>query len=250
MAAPSLHSLGNARLSLLAKPRTLSTREEFAADIRREWSNALEATVAIGRRLNEARATLPHGDYEAMVANDLPFSPATARKLRECAELVDSGKVPLDRLPEAYSTVYAIATLPDEVRQDALDAGVIRPDMTRAEVEGLRAARRPAVGKGDTPARPAGAAEVEAVAADDLPASVALPPPPVAIREPAVRSSLEAALDLPWFVHPQDTASVMVRIDGEDLVVMAALTDRPAAATIAGYVVNLHNARLMAGKGR
>ena len=93
---PTRRSLGDARLSMLATPRPLTTRAEFAADIRREWSNALEATIAVGRRLNEAKAALPHGEYEAMVATDLPFSTSTARKLREIAAFVDEGQVPLD----------------------------------------------------------------------------------------------------------------------------------------------------------
>lgn len=138
MAPPSLRSLGNARLGMLNKPRALTTRAEFAADIRREWANALEATVAVGRRLNEAKATLPHGAYEAMVESDLPFGTATARKLREIAAFVDTDKVPLDRLPEAMSTLYVIATLPEETRVQALDQGVIRPEVTRAEVEALK----------------------------------------------------------------------------------------------------------------
>ncbi|WP_081863148.1 DUF3102 domain-containing protein [Azospirillum argentinense] len=106
--------LGNTRLAMLNKPRELATRAEFAEDIRRNWMNALEATVQVGRRLNEAKEKLPHGEYEAMVEQDLPFKPATARKLREVATFVDSGKVPLEQLPEAYSTVYAIATMPEE----------------------------------------------------------------------------------------------------------------------------------------
>ena len=135
---PARRSLGDARLSMLATPRPLTTRAEFAADIRREWSNALEATIAVGRRLNEAKAALPHGEYEAMVATDLPFSTSTARKLREIAAFVDEGQVPLDRLPEAMSTLYAIATLPDDTRQQALDAGTIHPAVTRGEVEALK----------------------------------------------------------------------------------------------------------------
>lgn len=136
-------SLGNTRLSMLAAPRALSSRAEFVADIRREWTNALESTVQVGRRLNEAKAALPHGEYEAMVQADLPFGPSTARKLREVAEFVDAGKVPLDQLPEAYSTLYVIATLPEEVREEAVAQGVIRPDVTRAEVEAFKETKAP-----------------------------------------------------------------------------------------------------------
>ncbi len=136
--APSLRSLGNARLSMLNKPRQLATRPEFAADILREWGNAMEATVRVGRLLNQAKATLAHGEFEAMVESDLPFKAATARKLRKAAELVDSGEISLERLPEAYTLLYAIASMPDETRQQALDAGVIRPEVTRSELEAFK----------------------------------------------------------------------------------------------------------------
>lgn len=275
--APTVRALGNARLSMLAKPRTLSTRQEFVADIQRQWSNALEATVAIGRRLNEAKAALPHGEYEAMVASDLPFSSATARKLRECADLVDSGKVPLDRLPEAYSTIYAIATMPDEVRQEALDTGVIRPEMKRAELEAFKAARKPAEetetatppaqpGRGlqhlfsgadpeptFEPARPAPLPLItEQQPADEveLPEGVELPAPLIGVRPVTPLPSMAGAEDLPWFLNPKDTASVMVRLNGEDMIVVAAVTHEPAASALAEYIVNLHNARLMAGNPR
>lgn len=44
----------------------------------------------------KAKAALPHGECEAMVATDLPFSTSTARKLREIAAFVDEGQVPLE----------------------------------------------------------------------------------------------------------------------------------------------------------
>ncbi|WP_455182961.1 DUF3102 domain-containing protein [Azospirillum palustre] len=50
------------------------------------------ATIIVGRCLNEAKAALLHGEYEAMVATDLPFSTSTARKLREIAAFVDEGR--------------------------------------------------------------------------------------------------------------------------------------------------------------
>ncbi|WP_377808010.1 hypothetical protein ABNQ38_21745 [Azospirillum sp. A29] len=87
---------------------------------------------------------------------------------------MDEGQVPLDRLPEAMSTLYAIATLPDDTRQQALDAGTIHPAVTRVEVEALKV---PAV-------MPATARPVEKGAAP-------VPAPP---RE----SRFAAALSLPW----------------------------------------------------
>ncbi|CBS88693.1 DUF3102 domain-containing protein [Azospirillum lipoferum] len=211
---PARRSLGDARLSMLATPRPLTTRAEFAADIRREWSNALEATIAVGRRLNEAKAALPHGEYEAMVATDLPFSTSTARKLREIAAFVDEGQVPLDRLPEAMSTLYAIATLPNDTRQQALDAGTIHPAVTRGEVEALKV---PAV---TPPARPP-----------------APPPPP---RE----SRFAAALSLPWSTDPDDPGAITVELDGVRRYLLVMVAPDPAAADVVRHVVELHNAVL------
>ncbi len=215
---PARCSLGDARLSMLATPRQLTTRAEFAADIRREWSNALEATIAVGRRLNEAKAALPHGEYEAMVATDLPFSTSTARKLREIAAFVDEGQVPLDRLPEAMSTLYAIATLPDDTRQQALDAGTIHPAVTRGEVEALKVpAATPA------PARP-----------------VRETAPPPAPRE----SRFAAALSLPWSTDPGDPGAITVELDGVRRYLLVMVAPDPAAAEVVRHVVELHNAAL------
>ncbi|SMF72187.1 Protein of unknown function [Azospirillum oryzae] len=220
--APTARSLGNARLSMLAKPRPLTTRAEFAADIRREWTNALEATVAVGRRLNEAKEALPHGEYEAMVTNDLPFSTSTARKLREIAAFVDEGKVPLDQLPEAMGTLYAIATLPDETRQQALDAGTIHPAVTRAEVAALK-----------PPARP-----VEVIA---------LSTPPAREQSPPRESRFAAALSLPWHTDPDDPGAITVELDGVRRYLLVMVAPDPAAADVVRHVVELHNAAVQRG---
>ncbi|MFD1627670.1 DUF3102 domain-containing protein [Azospirillum griseum] len=219
-------SLGNTRLSMLAAPRALTTRAEFVADIRREWTNALESTVQVGRRLNEAKAALPHGEYEAMIESELPFGPATARKLREVAAFVDAGTVPLDQLPEAYSTLYAIATLPDEVRAEAVAQGVIRPDVTRAEVEAFKEAKAP-------------------------PRAVPLPTPtvidvePEAVSAPVVAapaSRLSAALGLRWHLDPSDPGAITVELDGQRRVLFVVVAHDPAAAALVRHVLTMHNA--------
>lgn len=281
--APSARSLGNARLSMLAKPRTLTSRADFAEDIRREWTNALEATVAVGRRLNEAKEALPHGDYQAMVENDLPFSTATARKLREIAEFVDRDKVPLDRLPEAMSTLYAIATLPDETRQQALEQGVIRPDITRAEVAALKAP--PAIAVPPTPTETIERREMlkpglEALfagipAPEDQSAPTMVKPQPPALplldREPAVIDgeavridppapapvvvltaaepvkgpNVAAMLSLPWSTDAEDAGAIVVELGGgKTVTLLVVVPNDPAAADVVRHVVQLHNATL------
>lgn len=250
-------SLGNTRLSMLAAPRALSSRAEFVADIRREWTNALEATVQVGRRLNEAKAALPHGEYEAMIESELPFSPATARKLREVAAFVDSGKVPLDQLPEAYSTLYAIATLPDEARRRAVDQGVIRPDVTRAEVEAFKAPKpepaagpRPAdlfSGAEPPPQRPTSAAIWPNADGPALPPPLIdaeSPPPPPSV-EPPKPVGVQAAINHPWSNAASDPGAILVDWGtGAALTLLVVVPHDPAAADIVRHVIALHNASL------
>lgn len=241
-------SLGNTRLSMLAAPRALTTRAEFVADIRREWTNALESTVQVGRRLNEAKAALPHGEYEAMIESELPFGPATARKLREVAAFVDAGTVPLDQLPEAYSTLYAIATLPDEVRAEAVAQGVIRPDVTRAEVEAFKEAKAPP--RAVPP--PEGGVDGD-LFAPALPAAAVPPPPaptvidvePEAVSAPVVAapaSRLSAALGLRWHLDPSDPGAITVELDGQRRVLFVVVAHDPAAAALVRHVLTMHNA--------
>jgi hypothetical protein len=250
---PARRSLGDARLSMLATPRQLTTRAEFAADIRREWSNALEATIAVGRRLNEAKAALPHGEYEAMVATDLPFSTSTARKLREIAAFVDEGQVPLDRLPEAMSTLYAIATLSDDTRQQALDAGTIHPAVTRGQVEALKV-RKPSTSEVERPRlRDLSTARAE------LPGSppviegeaVSVVPPPAAPLDPPKADWLWEALHRPWTTMAEDPGAIAMELgDGQTRMLLIVVPHDPRSADLARHVVDQHNAALCVRSGQ
>ncbi|QCN96645.1 DUF3102 domain-containing protein (plasmid) [Azospirillum argentinense] len=274
--------LGNTRLAMLNKPRELATRAEFAKDIRRNWLNALEATVQVGRRLNEAKEKLPYGEYEAMVEQDLPFKPATARKLREVAAFVDSGKVPLERLPEAYSTVYAIATMPEERRQEALKQGVIRPGMARRELEQFKTplphsmlpapASRALVpiptesthcpaasletlfaGTSDTaltmfPSKPA-VVKLLAIDVEVVPSSTDRQTD-AANEEPSPPNTVEL-MALPWYVDRNSLGTVLAAGDGVTVLVINphrdTKLDDAAAVVLAEHIAQLHNATLRGG---
>lgn len=275
--------LGNTRLAMLNKPRELATRAEFAEDIRRNWLNALEATVQVGRRLNEAKEKLPHGEYEAMVEQDLPFKPATARKLREVATFVDSGKVPLEQLPEAYSTVYAIATMPEERRQEALEQGVIRPDVTRRELEEFKipvtlfTAQVPTAQVlestltalpqrlgadletlfADMPddntlaafiIKPA-AVEPPTIDVEAIPTSTNYPPDPANDEQPPPTAAVLMAL--PWYVDQDFLGTVRAAGNGVTVLVIDPHhdtgLDNTALAALADHIAQLHNATLNTG---
>jgi hypothetical protein len=111
------------------------TREQFKAEIERLWYTAQDNFLRIGRYLLQAKERLPHGEFEDMVNRDLPFSPSVGRKLRAVVEFVDSGVVPADLLPKAYSVAYEVVTMSPTMREKAVEAGVIRPDATLKEFQ-------------------------------------------------------------------------------------------------------------------
>lgn len=139
--APPLPVLieGDARVQALEGVRTEPRRSgEFVAEISRLWRRAQGAFLDIGRLLIRAKEALPHGEYIASVETQLPFSARTAYQLREAArwaiEMDRASVIPLKRLPEAYSTIYLLSTLDEPVLQEAEKAGLIRPELKRAEL--------------------------------------------------------------------------------------------------------------------
>jgi len=120
------------------------TREEFAQEIRYHWNRSRKEFLSIGRYLNRAKDTLAHGEFEAMIVSDMPFSVETAYRFRAVAEAIDSGRLALDMLPGAESVAYQIVTMkPDELER-AKAVGLIRPDVTRRQLIDFKQSLRPA----------------------------------------------------------------------------------------------------------
>ncbi len=113
---------------------TLKRREDFIREISKLWQDTYNRFVLIGRYLNQAKSTLPHGEYQTMIERELPFGVKIAHQLRTVADAIDHNVLPVERLPHSYSIIYQITTLDENERAMALQAGVIRPDTTRAEV--------------------------------------------------------------------------------------------------------------------
>ncbi|CBS90483.1 DUF3102 domain-containing protein [Azospirillum lipoferum] len=119
------------------------TRQEFAQEIRYHWNRSRKEFLSIGRYLNRAKEILPHGEFEAMIESDMPFSVETAFRFRAVAEAVDTGRLSLDVLPGAESVAYQIVTMtPDELER-AKAQGLIRPDVTRRQLIDFKRSLRP-----------------------------------------------------------------------------------------------------------
>jgi hypothetical protein len=126
----------------------LRTRANFAEAIGEAWTEAEENFTAIGRYLNHAKSVLNHGEFMGMVEADLPFRYSTANRLMKVAAALDAGALPADRLPPSYATVYELLTLSEDERRQAIEEGVVRPDMQRKDVTEFRKRlRRPAEDK-------------------------------------------------------------------------------------------------------
>jgi hypothetical protein len=96
-----------------AKPLVEACRRQWGERITARWKNSVEAIVAVGQLLLAAKADLPHGDFEAMVRNDLPFKERTAERLMAIASnkyLANPTHVSL--LPASWATLYQLSRLP------------------------------------------------------------------------------------------------------------------------------------------
>jgi len=103
------------------------------------WNQARESIIEVGRKLVEAKSSLSREDFKALIEHSLPFKAPTARKLMAIAKskYINEGSH-IDQLPNSWGTLYEITTLDEKVFQDALDSGLIRPDVMRAEIEALK----------------------------------------------------------------------------------------------------------------
>jgi len=119
------------------------TSGAWAERIAAAWQSSLDGIFEVGRLLAEAKAALPHGAFERMVESELPFSPSTAQRLMIVASdqrLANPAHVQL--LPPAWGTLYELTKLPDDAFDDAIERGIIRPDMQRKDLAPLLVEQR------------------------------------------------------------------------------------------------------------
>jgi hypothetical protein len=112
----------------------LETKSDFIEEIQRLWGDAQKRFLAIGRYLNAAKTKLPHGEFELMIARELPFSRQTAFYLRTAAAAIDEGRLTEEEVPNSYATLYQLATLDDAYLALARQRNLVRSDVTREEV--------------------------------------------------------------------------------------------------------------------
>lgn len=127
----TLRQIEDDRMTDAAKP---NLRAQFAERITAAWHKGREWILAAGNALIEAKRSLPHGDFTAMIERDLPFGPDTARRfIRIAADPKLSNHATSHVLPEAIEAMDALVKLDDNQFETAIARGVIHPEMTVKE---------------------------------------------------------------------------------------------------------------------
>lgn len=112
---------------------TPSTPEGFAEEIGRLWQDAQRTFLEIGHHLELAHNTLSPEAF-ADLCQRLPFGKSARSQLTTAYRLIRSNSLPSGCERAGYATVYLCGTLSDDERRVAVETGIIRPDMTRADI--------------------------------------------------------------------------------------------------------------------
>ncbi len=114
--------------------KTCDEARKFVAEIEKLWSEAQEKFLTIGRYLVQAKARLKHGEFEMMVATQLPFGKNVAYQLRVVAQAVEQDRLEERDLPRSYSNAFRLAQMDEAMLQRAREKNLVRPDVTRREI--------------------------------------------------------------------------------------------------------------------
>jgi predicted ArsR family transcriptional regulator len=116
------------------------TWQDYVERITVTWRRSIASIIETGRLLNEAKADIPHGVFEMMVASKLPFGPRSARMFMAVASnsvLVSVKYIAV--LPPSWATLYELSTFPPNILEQKLMDGTITPKMERKDVLELKA---------------------------------------------------------------------------------------------------------------
>jgi hypothetical protein len=130
----------------------------YIQELNRLWEQVRDKFLAMGEYLELAKTSLPHGHYEMMFADTkrdqpspygnvrLNFNSATGTKLRAIYRATRDGRIPRERLPNAWGTAYELTKLSDQEIKVASSRGLIRQDVYRSEILSLVRELRAPVG--------------------------------------------------------------------------------------------------------
>lgn len=117
----------------------LTAQQAWAARISDAWRPTVAGVLATGRALIEAKERVANGEFGSLVKSDLPFGVRTAQRLMAIARdprltAPDIAAI----LPGSWRTLSELMQLSNDQFLHGIQEGVIRPEMTRADVARLR----------------------------------------------------------------------------------------------------------------
>jgi hypothetical protein len=113
-------------------------REKWAKRIAVAWQKQVPSIFEVGALLEAAKAELKHGEWMALVKEELPFGQSTANKLMKIfgCEHMNSDHAP--NLPVHWMTLHDLALLTPAQFEAGIASGAINPKMQRKDVKALR----------------------------------------------------------------------------------------------------------------
>lgn len=115
-----------------------NSRAHCAAEIIKAWQSTVHGIFETGNALIEAKTSLPHGEFEAMIASDLPFGPRTAQRLMVVADDRRLTKTThASHLPPSWMTLYELSKLDDVSFKARIADGTINPEMQRKDITNI-----------------------------------------------------------------------------------------------------------------
>jgi hypothetical protein len=122
------------------KLAVVTGRKEHAARINAAWQEGVNAVIETGLRIIDAREGLEHGEYLAMIAEDLNCSRSTAFKLVAIASNKTLANVSHGKhLPAAWTVLYDLSAAANKGfdLESGIESGAIHPKMERKDVKAL-----------------------------------------------------------------------------------------------------------------
>jgi modification methylase len=114
------------------------TAAEYAEAIQQDLSAGVTGVVRAGNRLDEAKRSLPHGTFTAMVTKQLRLDPSTPQRLMAIARHeVLANAAHCAAFPSSWTTLYELSKLPASVLLQQIHSGAVTRDMGRAEAKAL-----------------------------------------------------------------------------------------------------------------
>ena len=141
-------------MAKVAADEGLARVDQWADRITTALNSTVEGIFATASELAKAKAALKHGEWSRLFEPDehgvrkVPLSINAAQRfmsIRRNHLLVDAKAAHAQLLPPSWTTLAALAALPDDTLKAAITDGKVHPEMERKDVAAIKRAYAPPV---------------------------------------------------------------------------------------------------------